>query len=54
MKNKKALTNESGRKQASCPYCGEYKADANANFCGRCGRQLKENPVIIDYKSLAR
>lgn len=34
---------------ADCPHCKERR-EAGANFCGRCGKQLKEHPEIICYK----
>lgn len=41
---------EEKRKKPDCAYCEERRKQG-ANFCGRCGKQLKANPLIIDYKS---
>lgn len=49
MKIKKTICkfNES---KADCPFCEERRKKGD-NFCSRCGKQLKENPDIKDYKS---
>ena len=44
---------EEMREKPDCAYCEERRKQG-ANFCGRCGKQLKETPVIIDYKSLEK
>lgn len=36
-------------RKADCPFCEERRKNG-ANFCGRCGKQLKENPIIKNYK----
>lgn len=46
--NKKTICKSQERK-ADCPFC-EANRKSDANFCGRCGKQLKENPVIKNYK----
>jgi predicted amidophosphoribosyltransferase len=35
-----------------CPEC-QKENKSHYNFCIYCGKQLKLNPVIRDYKSLA-
>lgn len=36
-----------------CEFCRKFR-EKGTNFCGMCGKQLKEHPVIIDYRSLAQ
>lgn len=33
-----------------CEYCQNYR-EKGSNFCAKCGKQLKENPEILDYRS---
>ncbi|MBS1412865.1 MAG: hypothetical protein HPZ00_06100 [Christensenellaceae bacterium] len=42
-------TLDNKNKNADCEYC-EERRKKGSNFCGRCGKQLKESPVIINYK----
>lgn len=39
---------EEMKQSSDCPHCDEFR-ERNSNFCGRCGKQLKTNPVIIYY-----
>lgn len=32
-----------------CPLCHKQIRE-DANYCPKCGFQLKEHPVVIDYK----
>lgn len=34
--------------QVDCPYC-DKKRQEGVNYCGRCGKQLKETPIILNY-----
>ncbi len=34
-----------------CAKCGNDRIQIKHNFCVKCGNQLKENPVIIDFFS---
>lgn len=43
-RNKPIKTNA----KADCPKC-KFCRENNYNFCDKCGKQLKENPVIIQY-----
>lgn len=50
MKDSKKISPPEGRlQQADCPFC-EERRKLGHNFCGRCGKQLKVNPVIRDYR----
>lgn len=42
---------DKNRKMHVCPKCGKENRPV-ANFCAKCGLQLVEHPVIVDYKSL--
>ncbi|GAV24769.1 hypothetical protein ciss_07020 [Carboxydothermus islandicus] len=50
----KAIKSKEKSKEPSilCPAC-QHENKSHYNFCIKCGKQLKENPVILDYKSLA-
>lgn len=51
MKEIKKISPPHGRMgQEDCPYCDECRK-SGSNFCGRCGKQLKEHPIILDYTS---
>lgn len=49
MDNKKTICNSKEQK-ADCPFC-EIRRKNGDNFCGRCGKQLKDNPIIKNYNS---
>ncbi len=34
-----------------CPVCGNENIKEYHNYCGKCGNQLKENPIILDFRA---
>lgn len=48
-KNNPHSITDNRNKNADCEYC-EERRKKGSNFCGRCGKQLKESPVIVNYK----
>lgn len=43
------MMNKDRLNRPDCPFCEEHRKIPEANFCGRCGKQLKENPIIKNY-----
>ena len=39
---------------ADCPLCADWRGADDAIYCGNCGKQLKETPVITHYRFLEK